>query len=127
MADKIKFKKHNKKDEKNISSISNDNITNSQNEKSLFGFSKRAMNINLSNSLPVETHEQNKFILCQRSLLLLGELIFSGTYVNRRMNAKKLFYDMFKDADIEKLNKMSQKQKRFSYSRIKIGIQRLVV
>jgi hypothetical protein len=39
------------------------------------------------------------------------------------MNAKKLFYDMIKDVDIEKLNKMSQKQKRISYYRIKIGIQ----
>jgi hypothetical protein len=55
----------------------------------------------------------------------MGELIFSGTYVNRRKNAQKMFYDIFKDVDIEKLNKMSRKQKSISYSRIKIGIQRL--
>jgi hypothetical protein len=125
LADKIKFKIQNKKDEKNISSIPIDNRANSQNEKSLFGISKRAMKINLSNSLSVETHEQNKLILCQRCLLLMGELIFSGTYVNRRKNAQKMFYDIFKDVDIEKLNKMSRKQKSISYSRIKIGIQRL--
>jgi hypothetical protein len=76
--------------------------------------------------LPNNIFEQNKLILFQRTLLLLGEIVFSGTYVSRRKEAQKTFHVILKDVNIEKLNKMSRKQKFISYTRIKIGLTRLI-
>ena len=116
LTEKFKFKSKNEKSNKPSSPllIKNDD---SSNEKILFPFSKCAVS---------EISEQNKLILFQRALILLGEQIFSGTYVSRRREAQKTFHEVLKDVDIEKLHKMSRKQKFISYARIKIGVRRLI-
>ncbi len=124
MADKLKFK--DQKGKKYVSSIpiqiTNNDFQNSRSENSLYPFSRCLMDIKLPNNI----FEQNKLILFQRTLLLLGEIVFSGTYVSRRKEAQKTFHVKLKDVNIEKLNKMSRKQKFISYTRIKIGLTRLI-
>ena len=124
LADKLKFK--DQKGEKYVSSIpiqiTNNDFQISQNENTLYPISRCLMDIKLPNNI----FEQNKLILFQRTLLLLGEIVFSGTYVSRRKEAQKTFHVILKDVNIEKLNKMSRKQKFISYTRIKIGLTILI-
>jgi hypothetical protein len=56
--------------------------------------------------------------LFQRALILLGE----QNFVSRTEEAQKTFHEVLKDTDIEKLDKMSRKQKFIAYARKKIRV-----
>jgi hypothetical protein len=66
--------------------------------------------------------EKNISVLSQRALLILGKIVFSGTLVSRRKMVQLLFNNSLENVNIEKVNKMSRKQKYISYNRIKICV-----
>jgi len=70
--------------------------------------------------------EKNISVLLQRALLILGKIVFSGTLVSRRKMVQLLFNNSLENVNIEKVNKMSRKQKYISYNRIKICVTRIV-
>jgi hypothetical protein len=70
--------------------------------------------------------EKKHILLFRRILLVLGEVIFKGNFIDRRKETQNTFPKIFSNEIIEKLNKRSRKQKFISYNRIKIGLTKPV-